>query len=268
MGDFALPVLTAALAWWATTGLIMYLDGLPPRTFRWSMAYCTLGLFAAVAVIASTSQDATPFGAYSAFGAALMVWAWLEMSFLMGFVTGPRRIGCTPGASIGRRFREATGAIAYHEAAIAVASTLVILMTWSAPNPMAAWTMAVLWSMRLSAKLNLFLGVRNLGIEYLPPHLRYLAGYFARRHMNALFPVSVTAATLVLAWIIEDVRTVRGDPFGVTSHALVATLMALAIFEHWVMVLPFPTTPLWSLGLSSHRRTGAAGKNGVADRPA
>lgn len=268
MGDFAAPVLTAALAWWATTGLIMYLDGLRPSTFRWSMAYCTLGMFAAVKVISATSHDATPYGAYCGFGAALMVWAWLEMSFLMGFVTGPRRTGCTPGASTWRRFREATGAIAYHEAAIAIASTLVILATWTAPNPMAGWTIAVLWAMRLSAKLNLFLGVRNLGIEYLPPHLRYLAGYFARRPMNALFPVSVTAATLVLAWIIEDVRTLRGDAFGVTSHALLATLMALAIFEHWVMVLPFPTTALWSLGLASHRQASEPAKDGIADTTA
>ena len=29
--------------------------------------------------------------------------------------------------------------------------------------------------MRTSAKLNLFLGVRNLSEEFLPPHLAYLA---------------------------------------------------------------------------------------------
>ncbi len=33
----------------------------------------------------------------------------------------------------------------------------------------------MLWAMRQSAKLNLFLGVRNLSDELLPPHLRYLA---------------------------------------------------------------------------------------------
>ncbi len=29
--------------------------------------------------------------------------------------------------------------------------------------------------MRMSAKLNVFLGVRNLSVELLPPHLAYLA---------------------------------------------------------------------------------------------
>jgi putative photosynthetic complex assembly protein 2 len=42
------------------------------------------------------------------------------------------------------------------------------------PNQVGTGTFAVLWVMRISAKLNLFLGVRNLSEELLPPHLAYL----------------------------------------------------------------------------------------------
>ena len=45
------------------------------------------------------------------------------------------------------------------------------------------------------AKLNLFLGVPNLSVEFLPPHLGYLASYFSNKPMNLLFPASVTLAS-------------------------------------------------------------------------
>ena len=36
--DYALPIAYALLLWWFATGLIFYLDQLPVRTFKWSMA--------------------------------------------------------------------------------------------------------------------------------------------------------------------------------------------------------------------------------------
>ena len=37
MSAFLLPALYALFVWWFSTGLIIWLDSLPPRTFRWSM---------------------------------------------------------------------------------------------------------------------------------------------------------------------------------------------------------------------------------------
>lgn len=56
--------------------------------------------------------------------------------------------------------------------------------------------------MRTSAKVNLFLGARNLSEEFLPPHLRYMESFFRRRAVNLLFPVSVTVASLVPAMLL------------------------------------------------------------------
>ena len=42
VADHGLPVLYALFVWWFSTGLILYLDGLPRRTFRWSMLGATV----------------------------------------------------------------------------------------------------------------------------------------------------------------------------------------------------------------------------------
>ena len=37
MVQYGLPVLYALFVWWFSTGLIIYLDGLPRSTYRWTM---------------------------------------------------------------------------------------------------------------------------------------------------------------------------------------------------------------------------------------
>jgi putative photosynthetic complex assembly protein 2 len=41
VAEHGLPVLYALFLWWFSTGLILYLDGLPRRSFRWSMLVAT-----------------------------------------------------------------------------------------------------------------------------------------------------------------------------------------------------------------------------------
>ena len=74
---------------------------------------------------------------------------------------------------------------------------MLVLLTWGAPNQIGVWTFVILWLMRLSAKLNVYLGVPNLTEEFLPDDLAYLKSYFANAPMNLLFPISVTPSTLV-----------------------------------------------------------------------
>jgi putative photosynthetic complex assembly protein 2 len=115
------------------------------------------------------------------------------------------------------------------------------------------WTYLVLWGMRQSAKVNVFLGVRNLGESFLPEHLKYLGTYFQRRPMNVLFPFSVTlgtgAAALVWWQLLVDGG---GSPFQRAGLALTGTMLALGALEHWLLVLPLPTEALWRWGLRSH----------------
>jgi putative photosynthetic complex assembly protein 2 len=245
MASYVLPIVVTLAAWWAGTALILWLDRRPPSTYRASMAGATIAAAAAFYGLAATRGDATVAGAYAAFACAMVIWGWIEMSFLMGLVTGPRRLPCPPGSRGFARARDAFLAIAYHELALAGALIAIALLVFGAANDVGLWTFAILWAMRLSAKLNVFLGVRNLGEELLPPHLRYLATYFRRRAMNALFPVSVIASTLVTVWLWRLAAGAHDAPFELTAWTLAASLMTLAVAEHLLLVLPMPVNAMW-----------------------
>ncbi|MEZ5788814.1 MAG: putative photosynthetic complex assembly protein PuhE [Xanthobacteraceae bacterium] len=244
MDCYFLPILYAVLLWWCSTGVILYLDALPRRTFRWSMLGATVLLAAAIYGLVATSNDETMAGAYVAFTCAIAIWGFNEISFLMGYVTGPRTDPCLPGSTGWRSVVHAVGAILYHEAAIAISAAVVVAATWDAPNQIGAWTFLILWIMRLSAKLNVFLGVPNLTEEFLPDHLAYMKSFFRKRPMNGLFPLSVTAATILLGLIAQAAAT-AATPSAAAGLTLVAALLALAILEHWFLVLPVSIVPLW-----------------------
>lgn len=245
----AAPVLVTLLVWWLSTGVILYLDGLPPRTFRWSLSGATALFALALYGIAATRDDTSLAGAYLAFGCGVVAWGWQEMAFLMGVVTGPRRTPCPLGSRGWRRAGHAFAAILYHELALVAVAATLWLMTANAPNRLGAWTFLLLWGMRLSAKLNVFLGVRNLYEEFLPTHLRYLHSYFRRRPMNALFPFSMAAAAAVTWLLWQRAWTAPGGGFEATSHALLASMASLALLEHAFLVLPVSSSALWRWGM-------------------
>ena len=168
MADHGLPVLYALFLWWFSTGLILYLDGLPRRTFRWSMLGCTVLALLSLWGLFATRDDTSVLGAYAAFTYGLLVWGWHEMSFLMGYVTGPRREPCPGGCRGWRHLMHAIEAILWHELAIAATAVVMLALTWDSANQVGTWVFMVLWVMRLSAKLNVYLGVPNLTDEFLP----------------------------------------------------------------------------------------------------
>jgi putative photosynthetic complex assembly protein 2 len=108
--------------------------------------------------------------------------------------------------------------------------------------------------MRQSAKLNLFLGVRNLGIEFLPQHLRYLQSFFRRRGMNALFPWSMLACIALVALLARQTLHPASSDFEEAGFALLTAIALLGLLEHAMLMLPIPAEALWRLGLKSHRR--------------
>jgi putative photosynthetic complex assembly protein 2 len=254
MSEFAIPAAYAVLLWWFTTGIILFLDRLPRTTFRWSMTAATVLLLGTVYILRSGAADVGVGGAYTGFSCAILVWGWLEMSFLMGFVTGPRTHGCAERCSGWRHFLHAVQAIAYNEIATLIGAVVVFSATWQSPNRVALWTFLVLWVMRLSAKLNLFLGVPNLGEKFLPAHLTYLKSFFKKRPMNFLFPLSISISTVVLVLLALRYRTAN-DAGSRVAYALVISLLALAVLEHWFMVLPLPSEKLWNWALGRSRRS-------------
>lgn len=253
-GTIALAVAFALFAWWFSTGVILYLDGLPRRTFPWTLRGATVLAGAALWGLVHTRHDLSIAGAYCAFTCALLVWAWQEVAFLLGVVTGPRRVASPPGAQGWRRFSAALQAVLYHEFALIVLAIAVMACVGPGDNRVGVWTYMMLWVMRQSAKLNVFLGVRNLGEQMLPPHLAYMKTYFRQRPMNVLFPFSVTLTTGAAGAVWWHLLQVPTGPYETVALALIGTLLAAGALEHWMLVLPLPSDALWRWGLQSHRR--------------
>lgn len=249
MAQYVLPAFFAMFVWWFSTGIILFLDRLPQRTFRWSMLGATALLGLSLHGLAASSAMTDVTGAYLAFTCAIMVWGWQEMAFLMGFVTGPRRHGCAKSCRGWRHFLHAVAAILYHELAIIAGAAAVVVLTWNQPNQVGTWTFMILWGMRQSAKLNLFFGVPNLNAELLPSHLQFLRSYLRKRPMNLLFPVSIVVSTAIAVLVIAAALAPGADAFAVVGLTLLGTLLVLAILEHWFLVLPLSVNALWSWSL-------------------
>ena len=241
-------MLFTLFVWWFSTGAILILGGLPRRTARWSMLGATVVLCGALYGLAASRDDTSIAGAYCAFTCAVLVWAWQEIGFLLGYVTGPRQTACPVGARGWRRAGFALQTILYHELALVALAIAVVAITWDGSNPVGTWTFMIFWAMRQSAKLNLFLGVRNLSEEFLPPRLRYFESYFTRKPMNVLLPLSVIASTITATMIWQ--RAISADAeAAATGYTFLGALLALGIIEHLFLVMPLPATGLWRWGL-------------------
>ena len=244
-----IAALFALFVWWFSTGAILVvvkradlvgasahlravLAGLPLLGLGW---YGLVGTMNTVSVAS----------VYGAFLSALAVWGWFELAFLCGIVTGPNVRPCPPDIPRWERFVRAWGTIAHSEMALIATAVVMAALCWEAPNPFGLWTFLVLFFARISAKLNVYLGVPNINVEFLPAPVRHLASHFRIAPMNAFFPVAVTALTFAAACWLE--RAVASPP-GSGAHigfALLAALTGLALLEHWLMVVPLQDAKLW-----------------------
>jgi putative photosynthetic complex assembly protein 2 len=272
MSSVILAAVFAVFIWWFSTGIVLLLNGMQRRSYRFSLLISTLLALAALYALAHSAQQSSTAAVYCSFTSALLVWGWHELSFLTGWITGPRTTASAPGLAGWPRFVQAVRAILWHELGIVAVGLLIVVMTWGAPNQVGTWTFLVLWSMRTSAKLNLFLGVRNLSEEFLPPHLSYMESFFRRRPMNPLFPFCVAGGAVVLGWMVlvaQRPETTAADVLGLT---LAGTMLALAILEHAMLVLPVSTSALWRWAMGQrqqrgHRARGQADPRTTGDTP-
>ena len=249
----------AVFVWWFCTGVIFFLDGLPRRTYWISLIGASfVALCAGIGAIVS-SRIESEFSAYAAFACAVLIWGWQEMFFLMGVLAGPSKKPCPTNVSESRRFRLAARAVIHHELALVAVGLLLVVLTWRAPNQVAALTYGLLWLMRLSAKLNLFVGVRNTYAHLLPDHIAYLGSFFKQRATMSKFFVTSTSFALLLAGALWLYVAYGNNQAGVqTGLTLLATLTTLAVIEHFFLVLPIPMERLWKTALS--RRNDPHGK--------
>jgi len=251
MLNYWVPVGYALFLWWFSTGVILYLDKRPRWTYRWSLLGASVVALLSLSALFLVRDSASLAGAYVGFTAGVLIWGWMEMSYFMGLVTGPRKAPCPAGCGNWRRFWFALQTSLYHELAIVTAAGVMVWLTWGSVNQVGTWTYVILWWMRWSAKLNLFFGVPNLNEEWLPEHIRFLTSYLSKRPMNLFFPVAVSVSTVVMCLLVEAALDLYVLGFAGVALMLTATLLALAILEHWFLVLPLADAALWSWAMDA-----------------
>ncbi len=250
MLDYLLPVLLAVISWWLFTGVLLFLNKLPVETHRWSLLGTTVLFACGLITLDVVARDTSQAGAILAFLQALAIWSWLELTYLTGALTGASREPCPPDAVGWLRFKLALRTSIHHEIAVVLVGLLIITWTWNAANPFCALTYSTLWLMRWSAKMNLFLGVASVNIDWFPEHMRYLATYIRKRPMNGLFPVSILVASLIALWWLHSAN-VATEAHLKTGYLLVTSLLALAILEHGFMVVRIRDSFLWDWAIKA-----------------
>lgn len=226
------------LLWGLSTALIFYLDSLHPRTFPWSMAAATFVLVACGFAIFHLRDDKGVSAVIASFTAGLLAWGWTEMALYMGYVTGPRKHRCADGCSGVKHFGHAVSANLWHELVVIGFASLI----WLSGNPTALWCFLMLWLMHLSARLNVFLGVRNVSAEFVPDHMDVLKGFLRQRAMNPLFPMSCIALLALMAYLFSLPQSVSAN--------MAATLAVIGLLEHILLMLPLPVERIWHWSLS------------------
>ncbi len=231
-------IVFVVVLWGVSTGIIFYLDSLSLRTFPWSMAGATLVLAACGFAIWQFRNETSTLAIAASFAAGLLAWGWTEMALYMGYVTGPRKSRCAEGCSGIHHFGHAVAANLWHEITVISFASVI----WLSANQTATWCFVMLWLMHLSARLNVFLGARNVSVDFVPDHMDVLKSFLRQRKMNPLFPFSCIALGVLTVYLAMLPQT-----FEVT---MATTLAAIGLLEHILLMLPLPTEKLWTWTLS------------------
>lgn len=252
-----MPALFVIFLWWFTSGLIMVLFGHSRLVVNLAFVGATLLLGAAVAGVVLSRDRTDMVGVYLAYTSGTVIWGWLLASYYFGFITGPNRAmqakseGEIRRMVAGRplfRFVQALRASIYHEVLALVVTVMVAALVWGAANPVSLWILLSLWIMHSSAKLNVFFGVRNFRIEFLPDHMRFLGGFVANRAINPWFPFSIILGSGLLLLLVYQALWVAAQPTMSIGYLMVGLMVGLGALEHWLLVLPVPAA-IWGWGV-------------------
>jgi putative photosynthetic complex assembly protein 2 len=265
MGGVILASVYALFVWWFSTGVVLMFVLRRGAFVAAGLVGAALLCPASLYALARSGTDSSVAGAYVAFTAAILLWGTQELAFLAGALTGPRPRPCPADARGARRAAYAIAAILYHEISLILAGVATMVATWGAPNQVGALTFLILWVMRLSAKLNLFLGVPVLNDEIMPDHLTFLRSYFRRGPVNALFPLVMVVSVLATGALVDAVLAPGAGAATQVGSTLLAALLALAILEHGFMVVPLPVDALWRWSQVARARSVSGGVSGAAE---
>lgn len=262
-------ILFVVTLWLGGTAILLRLSRLRGPRAHLALATLTAAAGAAFWGAWALRDSATVEAVFAGFACGVVIWAWHELSFLQGHLVGPRRGPCAPGASSARRFLQGTAALLHHELAIAATGLALLAVSWGGENTAAAAAFCALWALRISVKLNIFMGAPKLAHELLPAQLAHLKSYFGRAEATPLFALSIALGAGAFAAFTYAAVTADAPALAVAA-VLPATLIALGLLEHGFLLCPAPEVALtrWALPADDHGRRPAEPSSAVCPRRA
>ena len=258
---FSIPwvaAFTAVFIWWFLTGLILFIvkkvDDISDKAHTPITIILSPVIFLGFYLYINSLSNTTLPSIYSAFFGSLLIWAWLELAFLSGFITGPSKKICPKGLGQIKRFGYALSTIAYSEIILFTSLLIMFYFSLNAENTVGLWTFWILFFARICAKLNLFLGVPNINTEFLPSPVMHLASYFRVGSTSWFFPVSISLISFTLFFLVDSIFDINNQLSTTIGYTLLASLTTLALVEHWFMVVPLRDAELWKWMLPKQKK--------------
>jgi putative photosynthetic complex assembly protein 2 len=251
LGTFALAI----LAWWGSTGLIVLAVRSSDQRHNIVMIGAAFMAAFGLAALIASADLATGIGAFTAFIGALLIWAFFEVAFLLGWITGPRKTPLPENVTGRERFGFAVQTVIHHELALIGTLAFLTLTMWGSANHVGVMIFALLWVMRLASKFILFLGARHSLSELAPPRLAYLQSYFRTDRTTILFPIVMVLGVANFVFLARA-AVLSAVPFFIVAHVLAATFMLLALAELVFLNLPVRDSALWAWAIPKTKRAG------------
>ena len=237
-------VLVVVAVWWLGTGIVLRLQQrLIPTNLSTSVGIIFIACLG-FGVLLLTRQNLSWISIISGFISAVVVWGCIELSYYLGRIAGTHQSICPPSITTWARFKLALGTSIWHELLVTGLGLLLILLFYKASNTVGLYTYMVLWLMRWSAKLNLFLGVPNFNTSWIPARLAYISSYIRTGTITPFFFISILSASFVVFQLLS-----KSTQVGIEQpliYIIPAILLILAIVEHVFMLLPFQEVKMWN----------------------
>jgi putative photosynthetic complex assembly protein 2 len=251
LGTFGLAI----LAWWGSTGLIVLAVRSSKQRHNIVMIGAAFMAAFGLAALIASADLATSVGAFTAFIGALLIWAFFEVAFLLGWITGPRKTPLPENVTGRERFALAVQTVIHHELALIGTLALLTVTMWGSANHVGVMIFALLWIMRLASKFILFLGARHSLSDLAPPRLAYLQSYFRTDRTTILFPIVMVLGVVNFVFLARA-AVLSDASFFIVAHVLAATFMLLALAELVCLNLPVRDSALWAWAMPKTKRTG------------
>ncbi len=229
--------------WWAATGVTLAMQRNAVTSIVSVLTASVFGIVGFVMIV-KTREEATVRSARMAFLGSALIWWWCSTIFYAG-------VGIHLHGNIQTGARTFSLALQAIEATVrpdllgVFALCAVGALVWRKANRTAFWSLFIFWGTLQTAKLNVFMGVRNSGVDWLPEHLAGLSQFFGPPVNSLLLPVTIVLLTV---GFLASAAASYSAATAFRKHmlAMLSFLLGLAVLEHVFLGINL-TLPLWDI---------------------